>query len=75
VPDGARQITVKLTVQCGDRTQPAEIFRNKIKQINVLSGDQPILTWQDVLSMVRPALKDNGALFSAIAAFFRVSRA
>ncbi|UZE49102.1 hypothetical protein ONR75_31120 [Rhodopseudomonas sp. P2A-2r] len=75
MPDGARQITVKLTVQCGDRTQPAAIFRNKIKQINVLSDDQAILTWQDVLSMVRPALKGNGALFPAIAAFFRVSRA
>jgi hypothetical protein len=53
----------ELLPRCGDAPQRNSKFFNKIKRIKVLTGDQRILTWQDALSMVRPALKGDGALF------------
>ena len=49
--------------------------RDKINQINALSGQAAILTWLYAVSMVRAAFKGGGALIPASAANFRVSTA
>jgi hypothetical protein len=48
---------------------------NKSNQINDLNRYDAILTWLDVVSMVRAAFEGDGASFPATAASFRVSTA
>src|SRR6188768_23032 len=43
---------------------------NKPRQINTLTGYHTILTWLDVVSMVRAAFEGDGALFPSTADSF-----
>jgi hypothetical protein len=55
--------------------RPARGRWNKSNQINELSRYDAILTWLDVVSMVRAAFEGDGTSFPATAASFRVSTA
>jgi hypothetical protein len=54
-------------------TRRIPVYRNKPKQIKGLSGYDAILTWLDVVSMVRAAFEGDGASFPSTAVLFRVS--